>query len=117
MSDCERCDGTGEIQGSVETVRCPNCEDVCQWCNNPFEDGEQLGETGLSVCRPCIRDMAKYKEDVAWQLFVSIGVDELVETPDELREDLDAAIKDTFADYDLNAPVPDGWEVRNDPNA
>jgi len=114
MSDCERCNGDGEIAGEVETLQCPHCRDVCQWCNTEYDDGEPLGETGLSVCRPCIRDMAAYKEDVAWQLAVTVGIENVVDDPAKLRDALDSAIADVLELHGVNTDsVPDEWEVRN----
>jgi len=115
MSDCERCDGDGEIHTDIETLQCPNCRDVCQWCNQPYDDGEPLGETGLAVCRPCIRDMARYKEDVAWQFNVTIGLEDWLDDPDTLRADLDSAIEDVFAEYGFDT-VSGEWDIR-DPDA
>jgi len=115
MSECARCNGDGEIDGCVETVPCPNCEDVCQWCNNEYDDGEPLGDTGLAVCRDCIRDMARYKEDVPWQLFVTTGIGNVIENPDELRTAMSKALRDAFAEYGVDLDTAtDEWEVRSD---
>ena len=118
MSECERCNGDGEIVGEVETVLCPNCEDVCQWCNNRFEDGEQLGDSGLWVCRDCIRDMAAYKEDVGWQFIMSTGVDNIVDDADELRAAISERHRQAFREFGISTDsVPDEWIVRDDTDA
>jgi len=111
MSECDRCDGTGEIDGDIETVDCPNCRDVCQWCNQQYDDGEPLGDTGLAVCRPCIRDMAAYKERTSCQLAVSVGYENYLSNADELRSDLDDAVLGVFANYGVQTDSGD-WDVR-----
>lgn len=108
---CERCNGDGTIQGDIEDLQCPNCRSVCQWCNQPYDDGEPLGDTGLWVCRTCIRDMAQFKEQVAWQTFLSVGFDEYLDTADEFRSDVDAAIKDVVSEYGFERETGE-WEVR-----
>lgn len=112
MSDCERCNGNGEIEAKIETLQCPNCRDVCQWCNQPCEDGEPLGDTGLAVCRTCIQDMAVYKEDVEWSLHVTVGLDALLDDPDEFRADLSSAVSAVFDEYGFGTDSGE-WEVRN----
>lgn len=112
MNDCQRCDGEGRIDGAIETLDCPNCRDVCQWCNNTYDDGEKLGDTGLFVCRPCIRDMGDFKECSYWAIYTSVGLDNYLDDADELRADLDRAISDTFAEYGIETDAG-GWDVRN----
>lgn len=113
MNDCHRCDGEGNIEGDIETVPCPFCEDVCQWCNKEYDDGEQLGDTGLGVCRGCIRDMSNYKEGISWQLYVSVAVDDYLDNPDAFRDDLDDAIESVFDEYGFGLERGE-WEVRKD---
>ena len=112
-ADCGRCDGDGEIERPLGTLGCPNCRDVCQWCNSPYDDGEELGDTGLVVCRPCIRDMAAYKEDVEWQLHVMAEVDAHVDSPGAFRDDLSAAVREVFRAYDFDVTEDGDWMLRN----
>jgi len=111
MSECGRCDGDGNIECQIETVPCPSCRDVCQWCNKEYDDGEPLGDTGLSVCRQCIRDMAAYKEDVEWQFNITVAFENYLDNPAEFREELDAAIESVFSEYGLSTETGD-WDVR-----
>jgi len=60
--------------------------------------------------------MAAFKEDVAYQLILTTGADELVDDIGELHDDMNSAVKDTFEAHGVEA-TSDGWEVRNDPNA
>lgn len=111
-NDCDRCDGEGTIHGETGDLACPNCEGVCQWCNTEFDDGEELGDTGLHVCRPCIRDMAGYKEDVVFQLFVDSGLDDYLDDADAFREDIDDALVEVFDKHGVTIEQGD-WGLRN----
>jgi hypothetical protein len=113
MPDCERCDGNGTIDGAVSDLACPNCTDACQWCNRTVDDGEELGNTGLSVCRQCIRDMAGYKEDISWMFLLDSGVSEVVDDVEQLRLDIDAAISDVFESHGANAESGE-WDVQDE---
>jgi len=114
MSDCDRCDGDGTIHAKVGDLLCPNChDDVCQWCNSRFEDGEPLGDSGLSVCRPCIRDMARYKEDAAYAFYLAHELDSHVDELSDLQATLSEYIQAAFAEYDLE--VNNGDWINREP--
>ena len=85
----------------------------CHWCKNDRGDGEPLGDTGLWVCRDCIRDMGRYKRELDWQFFLDADVSRLVDEPDAFREDISAAIDDVFDDHGIEARKSSGgWDVR-----
>ena len=113
MSECARCTD-GVIETPHESLACPNCEDVCQWCNHPYDDGEPLGDTGLFVCRACIRDMADYKERAAWQLFITPAINGYVDDVEAFNSDLDTALVDAAAKHGVDLRTQGDWEYRND---
>lgn len=112
--DCDRCDGDGTIHAAVGDLACPNChDDVCQWCNTHFEDGEELGDSGLRVCRPCIRDMATYKEDACYSFYLAYELHDRVDDIDGLQREIRADIRAAFNRYGVELRDDDeGFDVR-----